>query len=138
MPAATQDSALAALTKYVPTESITLYVATVSALPALKDTLPGLQAAHAYWFFVVLSPLLLLLLYWRQLATAERPLGTPAQWPFWRMSASTIAFAVWALAVPENGIISGNGAAVLAALGALLVSTVLNLVEPIFERLSPN
>lgn len=132
-----QDSALAALTKYIPTESVTLYVATVSALPSLKSTLPSLTASHAYWFFVIFSPLLLLLLYFNQLATAGKPFGSIAQWPLWRLIASTIAFAVWALAVPGNGIISGDGAAVLAALGALLVSTVLNLVAPIFERLSP-
>lgn len=131
------EGALAALTKYIPTESVTLYVATVSAFPAFKDTIPSLNPSTVYYFYVVLSPLLLLLMFWRQRALADKPLGSPANWPLWRMSASTIAFAVWALAVPENGIITGEGAAVLAALGALFVSTVLNMVAPIFERLNP-
>jgi hypothetical protein len=33
-----KDDVLAGLSKYIPTESITLYVAAVSSLPALKDT----------------------------------------------------------------------------------------------------
>ncbi len=59
-------------------------------------------------------------------------------WPWWKLIASTIAFAVWALAVPNNPIIPLNSAAggVLAGFAALFVSTILNFVAPFFEKSS--
>ena len=59
-----------ALTKYIPTESLTLYVATVSSQKALSTVLPGLTAEVAYNFFVPLTPLLMLVLFLRKLSVA--------------------------------------------------------------------
>ena len=59
-----KDDVLAGLTKYIPTESVTLYVAAVSSLTALKDT--GITAPMTFWFFICLTPLLMLLLFLRQ------------------------------------------------------------------------
>jgi hypothetical protein len=130
-----KDSALAGLTKYIPTESITLYVSTVSAQEALKTI--GLTPAFAYWFCVCLTPLLLITLFLRQLVLAKQPWKIPIiKLPWWQTIASTIAFSVWALAVPGNPIISSSNSAqgVIAALAALFVSMILNIFEPFFER----
>ena len=49
---------------------------------------------------------------------------------------STIAFAAWALAIPGSPYLSVKGAdgGVVAALIALFASTILSLLEPVFER----
>ena len=48
------------------------------------------------------------------------------------MIAATIAFLVWAIAIPNNPYHDWVGSA-LAAFAALVVSTALSLVEPIVE-----
>ena len=130
-----KDDILAGLTKYIPTESITLYIATVSAEASLKDF--GLTADVTYWLFVLATPAFMLLLYLRQLAVAQQNWKIPVtQWPWWRIIASTLAFAVWALAVPGNPLVAKDSATggVVAALAALFVSTLLNLFTPFFEN----
>jgi hypothetical protein len=76
------DSVLAGLTRYTPTESVTLYVATVSAQTALISFISWFTPTLAYWFFVALTPALLLLLYLGQLATAAQTWKvSPKSWP---------------------------------------------------------
>jgi hypothetical protein len=130
-----KDDAVAGLTKYIPTESVTLYVATVSAQVVLLGV--GLTPHFWYWFFICLTPLLQLVLFLRQLAVAKKNWKVPIKlWPWWRIIASTLAFAVWALAVPGNPIIDTDSATggVLAGFCALLVSFALNLFSPFFEK----
>ena len=132
-----KNDALAALTKYIPTESITLYISTVSAQDTIQGYLPWLTPQLSYKLFIGITPILMLLLFLRQLAVANQPwkLG-PTQWPIWRMIASTIAFAVWALAVPGNPIVDSSSATggVAAGFAAVLVSSFLNLLAPFFEK----
>jgi hypothetical protein len=129
---------LNALVKYIPTEIVTLYVAAVSATPALRASFSFLTNSAVYWAFVVLTPLLLLLVYASKRATDGLPALPPfAQWPWWKLAAATIAFLVWALAVPGNPYIVGDGGAVVAGFGAVLISTALSLLEPIFDRPRP-
>ena len=133
------DSALAGLSKYIPTESVTLYVAAVSAQSALAGLIPWLTATVTYWIFVVLTPIICFLLWARQVANAKKEnkdfkvsLLSPKSWPWWKMIASTIAFLVWALAVPGNPIMPPGSEAggVVAAFAAIFVSTILSLFEP--------
>jgi hypothetical protein len=110
-------------------------VAAVSSLAALKDT--GLTPAIAYWFFVGFTPVLMLILYLRQLAMAGKVWKISiAQWPWWSIIASTVAFSIWALAVPSNPLnfLDPSVTGVLAGLAALFVSTLLNLLAPFFEK----
>jgi hypothetical protein len=123
------------LVKYIPTEVITLYVATLSAAPALQDVIPNLRTSDIYWAFTIVTPLLLFLVYVNKRATSGlTPIPTRSEWPWWKLFASMIAFMVWALAVPGNPYVSGETAAVVAALGAVFISMILNLLEPVFER----
>jgi hypothetical protein len=129
-------SALNALVGYIPTEVITLYVAALSAESALHSTFGFIDAAAILWFFVALTPLLLLLIYVSKVAATGDKLPGPAIWPWWKMCAATIAFFVWALAVPGNPYLKDMTAAV-SGLGAMLVSTLLSVMTPIFERPAP-
>jgi hypothetical protein len=130
-------SALNMLVGYVPTEVITLYVAALSAEAALRATFGFIDAAAILWFFVALTPVLLLLIYVSKVAATGDALPGPALWPWWKMFAATVAFFVWALAVPGNPYLKDMTAAV-AGLGAMLVSTLLNVLTPIFERPAPS
>ncbi|MFW5941480.1 MAG: hypothetical protein ACOC9V_02645 [Chloroflexota bacterium] len=123
------------LVKYIPTEVITLYVATLSAAPALQEVFPPIRTGDIYWGFTIITPLLLFLIYVNKRATSGlTPVPPARQWPWWKLIAATVAFMVWALAVPGNPYVSGSTAAVLAGLGAVFISMMLNLLEPIFER----
>jgi hypothetical protein len=129
-------TALNALVGYIPTEVITLYVAALSAQTALHSTFQVIDAATILWFFVALTPLLLLLIYLSKVAATGDALPGPGKWPWWKMCAASIAFFVWALAVPGNPYLK-DAAAAVAGLGAMLVSTLLSIMTPIFERPAP-
>lgn len=128
------ETAIAALTKYIPTEVITLYVASIAALPAIQSDYPSVTATPIYFGFAVLTPILFVLIFHNQLALNEKPYPSIWNWPWWRIFASTIAFCVWALAVPNNPFIATKSAGVLAGIGAALISTLLSLIAPIVER----
>lgn len=130
-----QPDGVAALTKYIPTESITLYIATVAAQVALTSIVPWMTPGFTYWAIVIFTPFLMLLLHLRTKAVAGDAWKVPpARWPWWPMIASTIAFSVWAMAVPGNPIMDSGSetGGVVAALAAVFVSTSLNLVSPFF------
>ncbi len=88
-----------------------------------------------YWAFVVLTPVLFLIVYLGKRRIQKLPLW-PASWrqlPIWKIIASTIAFAVWALAIPDAPYFEGAAGHVVAAFCALAVSTFLTLFDPIFD-----
>jgi len=127
------SNALDALTRYIPTESVTLYVASASAMAALQETF-GITAASVYWFFVIFTPILFLIIFTGKRKEAKLTLFPPInQWPWFKLVASTVAFAVWGLAIPTTPYLHGVAGGSIAAFGALLISTFLALLQPIFE-----
>jgi len=130
----TVSNALTALVRYVPTEVVIIYIAAVAALPQFKQVFSGFTPAWIYWGFICLTPLMFALLFYNRLAVTAQAFPSWQQYPWWKTIASTIAFAVWALAVPNNPYFQGTGESALAGLAALLVSTMLTLIEPIVER----
>lgn len=138
--AAKVDSAIAALVQFIPTESIAVYLAVVAALPALKGEpfWSLLTPLNVYIAFIVFTPILFLLVFYNRLVAENLPFPTFWQIPWWRVTASAIAFAAWALVVPENPMFTDKSAASAAAgLVAIIVSMLLGLVTPIIERLFP-
>lgn len=141
-----KDDNLTALTKYIPVESITLYIATLSSLTALNIVLgnisggriPEITTGQVYVAFIFISAILMLLIFERRLVLASQPTKwSVSEWPWWKIVACAIAFAVWGLAVPgtlnidgEDGKFVGVGVGLLA----LIVSTVLNTLETFFEK----
>jgi len=127
------SSALDGLVKYIPTESVTLYVAATSAIASLTAAVPWVTPTRLYVSFVVLTPILFLLIYVgkrRSQQLSFMPEGV-TNWPWWKLVASTIAFSVWALAIPP--LISGDAGKVVAGFGAVLVSTMLGLIGNIVD-----
>jgi hypothetical protein len=127
------SSALDGLVRYIPTESVTLYVAATSAISSLTAAFPSVTPQRLYIAFVVLTPILFLLIY----VGKRRGQGLsymPAEmtsWPWWKLIASTVAFGFWALAVPP--LVSGDAGKFLAGFAAVLVSTMLGLFGKIFD-----
>lgn len=123
---------LNALVKYIPTEVITLYIAAVSATSALQ-TVFSINAIILYWSFIVLTPIVLLLVYLGKRAVAQEPLQSFKELPWWKMFASASAFGVWALAIPNNPYVEGGAGAVIAGLGAMFISLILNPLSQKFD-----
>jgi hypothetical protein len=129
---------LNALVKYIPTEIVTLYVAASSTTQSLRTAMPYIDARMLYWGFTALTPVLLILMYASKRATDGLPVFPKArEMPWWKLTAATVAFMVWALAVPGNPYVVGDGAPIIASFGAIIISTLLSLLEPIFERPLP-
>lgn|SRR5690606_119659 len=128
------NDSLSQLTNYLPVETLTLYVAAVSARPALSSVFSFVDAQFLYWAFAVLTPIFVLL----ALAVKRReakmsPFPPLSQFPYWKMFASALAFLAWALAIPDNPYISGEAGGTVAAFLALFISTILNRLETIFQ-----
>jgi hypothetical protein len=127
------SNALDGLVRYIPTESVTLYVAATAAMSSLTATFPSLTPYWLYWSFVGLTPILFLLIYLGKRRSQKLP-ALPEnirQWPWWSLIASTIAFMVWALAIPP--LVTTDAGKIVAAFGALLVSTLLSLLGAVLE-----
>ncbi len=132
------SSALDALVRFIPTETITLYVAALAAMPALQATFSWIDETNLYWTFAVLTPMLVVLIILGKRRSAGLAVLPPLRkWPWYTMFAATIAFLVWALAVPSSPYLTGEAGKVVAAFGAVLVSTFLTLLEPVFSAKAP-
>jgi hypothetical protein len=127
------STALDALVKYIPTESVTLYVAATSAISTLTAAFPSLTPNRLYWGFVAFTPILFLLIYiGKRRSQSLRFLPeSMTQWPWWKLFAATVAFGFWALAVPP--LVSTDAGKAVAAIGALFVSTMLTILGGVFE-----
>jgi hypothetical protein len=131
IPKTPPSNALDGLVKYIPTESITLYLAVTSAISSFTTTFPWLTPYRLYWGFVVFTPVLFLLIYLGKRRSQKLPV-LPPKWPIWKLIASTIAFAVWALAVPP--LVTSEAGKVVVAVLALVISTILSLVGGLVEE----
>lgn len=132
------SGALNALIKYIPTESVALYIAAVNAVPALAEEVDISWGELIYWGFGALTPLLYLLLYMGKRRSAGLPIlpQSPKEWPLWSIFASTIAFLAWALAVPDGPYLQSANGGLIAGLLALFVSFMLEIVGRIVGPLS--
>jgi|SRR5687767_806843 len=129
-------NALSMLVKYIPTESITLYIAALSAAAALKSFSSRVTPEFIYWFFGILTPVLVLIIYFgkRKVAKLQPTIPSLLEWPWWKTIAATIAFLIWALAVPTNPYVDDPLQSALVGFLAVFVSTILSVLEPLFDR----
>jgi hypothetical protein len=129
------NNALSMLVKYIPTETITLYVAAISAAAALKGFWPRLDETFIYWLFGLLTPVLFaFILLGKRRAAHLSPLVSLKDWPWWKNVAATVAFLVWALAVPGNPYVKGDTSGAVAGFFAIFISTILSVLEPLFDQ----
>ncbi|HEY3114223.1 MAG TPA: hypothetical protein VGJ62_11100 [Gemmatimonadaceae bacterium] len=96
--------AMKVITSYIPTEVLTLYVAGIAIF---LDSDPAIRNYRAAWWtfviFLVATPLFNWLVFAiKEVARGKRLPASPASWPAWEMFIATIAFAVWAAALPTT------------------------------------
>lgn len=130
----TQPTGFEMLTRYIPTETITLYVGAMAAKAELATLLHLQDASWAiYWFFAAVTPALLLLL----LLNKHRTSGSadPFKPPWWPFVAAALAYLMWAMSVPGNPIADQLKA--LPAFGALFLSVILSLLDPVLGPKPP-
>jgi hypothetical protein len=131
-------TALKVIATYIPTEVLTLYVAVLAAIQ-----IPNRTSYRSLWaaFYVFLgaTPVIVWLVYAAKVRAAGKPLPlAPRQWPIWEMSSAAIAYTAWAFALPETPFKEFNWySAALAGVIVLIISTVLGLVAPLFQRPIP-
>lgn len=122
------QNALSALVEYIPTETITLYIALLSSLPVLKKILPWLNAVWLYAAFAVLTPILFGLIFaGKRRARGESRWQGWRNWPWWLTIASSIAFLAWGVAVPGGLSLGGENGGMLGSLIAIVASTLLGV-----------
>lgn len=148
------DTALNVLIGYIPTEVLTLYVAVLAAIqpastyeataglaaevaavesPGIMEITPGEWST--FYLFLVLTPVVVWLVFAAKLKAEQKPLPIAfATWPVWEMFAATLAYCAWAFALPSPFADSGMYPPGLAAIGVLVVSTMLGLLAPLFQR----
>jgi hypothetical protein len=130
------SNVLDALTKYIPTEVIALYIAACSTMAALKTPIPTQKLV--YWIFIGCTPVLFMLLLAGKRRQAHLPVFPPVEnfwknWPLWKLCASAAAFGAWALAVPTTPYLTDEGGRILATFVGLVVSTLLNMLGAIIQ-----
>lgn len=132
-------TALKVIVTYIPTEVLTLYVA---VLAAIQD--PNRKSHNALWaafyFFLIATPLVVWLVYAAKVRAASKPLPlAPKTWPVWEMFAAMVAYAAWAFALPDSPFkYYGDWySPALAGVIVLIISTLLGLLAPLFQRPLP-
>jgi hypothetical protein len=128
---------LAAVVTYIPTEIIAVYVAVVAAMTAPGAAGPTSFAAWvAFAAFLIATPIVVWLTYAAKVQSGRSNLPTdPSRWPRWEMAAGTVAFAVWAFALPQTPFISfGWYTPAVAGVAILVVSTSIGLLAPFVAK----
>src|SRR5262249_26443616 len=97
------NTALRTLTAYIPTETLTLYVAVLAALqPSTKEAVSS-SSWTVFWCFLIGTPLVIWLVYITKAKADGKPIPwAPLKWPLWEMAAGTIAYVAWAFALPTT------------------------------------
>jgi len=130
------NAAVRTLTTYIPTETLTLYVAVLAALaPPAGAMAPG-TAWKVFWCFLLATPVVVWLVFVTKLKTEGKPIPWAfLKWPLWEMAAGTIAYVAWAFSLPASPFATlAWYSAALAGIVVLVVSTGLGLLSPLFAR----
>jgi hypothetical protein len=133
----TVSTALKTLTTYVPTETLTLYIALVAALEPITNPTPSFTSRWiAFGLFLVFTPLAVWITFAAKIASDQKELPVhPRQWPKWEMSAGTLAFIAWAMGLPDTPFAEFTWySASIGGFVVLITSTFLGMVAGLFQR----
>ncbi len=118
------------LTRYIPLEAVTIFLALVSLINGLKELgrpIGALDSFDAYLFGgIVILPFVV----WLVKKAKERQDGVRTGFPWWPLIAGLLAYAVWGMTVP--GVFDDPVMHVVAAPMAIIVSKLLSLIEGAF------
>lgn len=127
-------SALSSIVAYIPTEVVTTYVAVLAALGSVASQSP-FEKWVTFWVFLGFTPMATWVIFAVKLKGRNKLKGLKLnQWPWWAIFSASLAFAVWAYALPASPFSTfswykpGLGTA-----GLLFVSFLLGMVAPLFQ-----
>lgn len=129
-------TALKTITTYVPTETLTLYVAVIAALPRIENTTQIAMdwLVATFVFFLLFTPAAIWVAYAAKLRANGKPFPkTMRSWPVWEMIAGTIAYVAWSIGLSD----SPFSTIIPLALGGVIVlvtSTILGLIAGLFQK----
>jgi hypothetical protein len=134
------QNAIEALVKYIPVETVTLYMAAISAFAAIKSVLPAVEKTTLYVVFAALTPIIVWVAYLGKRRMANEPMRVAfgealkvyIGYPLWGMFAGLVAFLAWALVVPDNGVLSNDAQGAFAGFVAIVITAFLSLLEALF------
>jgi hypothetical protein len=126
------DDALSTLTKYIPTEVLTLYLPALAVAAAVGSQNASVEQKGLYWVFgLLVTPLAALGMNLRKRAVAGLPIWPGWDgFPLWALISASMAFLAWSLAIPGNPYIDRPALNVVSAFVALFASTILSFIEP--------
>ena len=130
------STTLKTLTTYVPTETLTLYVALIAALQPTPDSTTPISLWIAFWIFFVFTPLAIWITYASKISADGKKLPIrPQYWPKWEMLAGTIAYTAWSVGLPGSpfSVFTWYSSAV-AGFIVLIASTFLGMIAGLFQR----
>jgi hypothetical protein len=136
-PTAVPSTAIGQLARWIPTESLTLYVAFLGVLNPLAGTPRACDAGYAgRWAalgaFLVMTVSIVVLVH---VAKVRRTLE-PFRWPVFEMSVSAVAFMAWAVALPDTPLNDFCG--YKAELGAFIVLATTAIIGLVADALGRN
>jgi hypothetical protein len=128
------DTTFNVLFGYIPTEVLTLYVAVLAAVQQEGKVTPADWLA--FWIFLFTTPVIVWLVYGAKIKNIQKPLPLKfGAWPVWEMFSATFALAAWAFALPHSPFTEYDWySSALSGLAVLVVSTLLGLLAPFFQR----
>jgi hypothetical protein len=128
------DTTFNVLFGYIPTEVLTLYVAVLAAVQQAGKVTPNDWLV--FWIFLCATPVIVWLVYGAKLKNLQKPLPLKfGAWPVWEMFAGTAAYTAWTFALPNSPFTEyGWYSSALSGLAVLVVSTLLGLLAPIFQK----
>jgi hypothetical protein len=141
-----QANMLSAITTYIPTEILTLYVAVRAALaspPATVTATATVMAGgvnwpewYAFWGFLAVTPIVVWIVFATKLRAAHHWLPvSPGQWPWWEMFAATVAYVAWAFGLPNSVFnLKPWYSAAVGSVVVLVTSTFLGIIAPLVSR----
>lgn len=140
-------TAITKLARFIPTESITIYLAAVSTVAAISEASGGnsvnqttenwimniLAPVSLYWITgLIVTPAIFLLI--RAIAQMKLNKKPFSEFPIWKLLASIIAFLIWALAIPNNPYADSAAAKSAFAFLAIVISIFLDLFDQFYEE----
>ena len=108
------------LTRWIPTETITVYVAMLALVAPLAAHSPSFTSRWVlFWAVVAANPVVVVLL-----AMAKTKAGDAFKVPVFEMIIAPIAFAAWAFALPDTPLSSISGYGIRWNTAILTITTV--------------
>ncbi len=130
------STTLKTLTTYVPTETLTLYVALIAAIQPAQDIKNPISLWVAFWVFFIFTPLAIWITYATKIAGDGKKLPIlPRYWPKWEMLAGTIAYTAWTFGLPDSPFSGFTWySSAVAGFIVLIASTFLGMIAGLFQR----